>query len=135
MDYCIGFNFWKFYLIRTSFTLGEPVCLVKVFRLFRLKRIYFGVQSIDTVHRCKPSYLLAGPACLWCLVVSWFFNVDFNFHLNFVGHWSCNGNLEFHFLHKWHNTLYISSMFIVYVVKLLQIFGSNVMHQFYNIYA
>jgi hypothetical protein len=39
MDYCIGFNFWKFYLIRTSFTLGEPVCLVKVFRLFRLKRI------------------------------------------------------------------------------------------------
>jgi hypothetical protein len=31
-------NFWKFYLIRTSFTLGELVSLVKVFRLFRLER-------------------------------------------------------------------------------------------------
>jgi hypothetical protein len=30
-DYCIGSNFWKFYLIRTNFTLGEPVSLVKVF--------------------------------------------------------------------------------------------------------
>jgi hypothetical protein len=35
--YRIGSNFWKFYLIRTSFTLGEPVSLVKVFRLFRLE--------------------------------------------------------------------------------------------------
>jgi hypothetical protein len=35
----IGSNFWKFYLIRTSFTLGEPVSLVKVFRLFRLEWI------------------------------------------------------------------------------------------------
>ncbi len=38
-DYHIGPNFWKFYLIRTGFTLGEPVSLVKVFRLFRLERI------------------------------------------------------------------------------------------------
>jgi hypothetical protein len=38
-DYGIGSNFWKFYLIRTSFTLGEPVSLVKVFRLFRLEWI------------------------------------------------------------------------------------------------
>jgi hypothetical protein len=38
-DYHIGSNFWKFYLIRTDFTLSEPVSLVKVFRLFRLERI------------------------------------------------------------------------------------------------
>jgi len=29
-DYCIGSNFWKFYLIRTGFTSGELVSLVKV---------------------------------------------------------------------------------------------------------
>jgi hypothetical protein len=33
-------TFWKFYLIGTSFTLGELVSLVKVFRLFRLKQIF-----------------------------------------------------------------------------------------------
>jgi hypothetical protein len=33
-DYRIGTNFRKFYLIKTGFTLGEPVSLVKVFRLF-----------------------------------------------------------------------------------------------------
>jgi hypothetical protein len=38
-DYRIGSNFSKFYLIRTSFTLGELVSLVKVFRLFRLEGI------------------------------------------------------------------------------------------------
>jgi hypothetical protein len=38
-DYRIGSNFWKFYLIRTSFTLGELVSLVKVFGLFRLEGI------------------------------------------------------------------------------------------------
>jgi hypothetical protein len=38
-DYRIESNFWKFYLIRTSFTLDEPVSLVKVFRLFRLEWI------------------------------------------------------------------------------------------------
>jgi hypothetical protein len=37
--YSVGSNFWKFYLIRTGFTLGEPVSLVKVFRLFRLEQI------------------------------------------------------------------------------------------------
>jgi len=51
-DYCIGSNFWKFYLIRTSFTLGELVSLVKVFRLLRLEWIFFGVQTMDTVGRC-----------------------------------------------------------------------------------
>jgi hypothetical protein len=37
-DYRIGSNFWKFYLIRAGFTLGELVSLVKVFRLFRLEQ-------------------------------------------------------------------------------------------------
>jgi hypothetical protein len=39
-DHWIGSNFWKFYLIRIGFTLGEPVSLVKVFRLFRLEWIF-----------------------------------------------------------------------------------------------
>ncbi len=64
MDYRIGSNFWRFYLIKTSFTLGEPVFLVKVFGLFRLERDFLGVQSVDTVSRCTSSYSLAGPACL-----------------------------------------------------------------------
>ncbi len=37
MDYCIRSNFWKFYPIKISFALSEPVSLVKMFRLFRLK--------------------------------------------------------------------------------------------------
>jgi hypothetical protein len=66
-DYRIGSNFWKFYLIRTSFiTLGEPVSLVKMFRLFRLEWILLvfraWTQSVDVQHL----YLLAGPACLFC---------------------------------------------------------------------
>jgi hypothetical protein len=61
-DYHIGSNFRKFYLIRTGFTLGEPVSLVKVFRLVRLD--FFGVRSVDAVGRCTTSYLLAGPVCL-----------------------------------------------------------------------
>jgi len=69
-DYCIGSNFWKFYLIRTNLRLGEPVSLVKVFRPFRLERMFFGVRSVDRVRRCTTYYLLAGPACLWCLVPS-----------------------------------------------------------------
>jgi len=56
---------WKFYLIRADFTLDEPVSLVKVFRLFRLEWIFFGVQSVDTVGRCRASYLLAGPVVCW----------------------------------------------------------------------
>jgi hypothetical protein len=52
--------------MRTSFTLGEPVFLVKVFRLFRLERIVFGVQSVNThlYVDVQHLYLLAGPACL-----------------------------------------------------------------------
>ncbi len=39
-DYRIGSNFWKFYLISIGFTLGEPVFLVNVFKLFRLEPIF-----------------------------------------------------------------------------------------------
>ncbi len=66
----LGLSHWiQLYLNRTSFTLGELVSLVKVFRLFRMELDCFGVQSVDTVGRCTTSYLLAGPACLWCLVL------------------------------------------------------------------
>jgi hypothetical protein len=41
-DNRIQSNFWKFCLIKTGFTLREPVFLVKVFRLFTLERITFG---------------------------------------------------------------------------------------------
>jgi hypothetical protein len=61
-DYCIGSNFWKFYLIRIGFTLGELVSLVKVFRLFILEWIFL----VFRVDRCTTSYLMAGLACL-CL--------------------------------------------------------------------
>jgi hypothetical protein len=67
-DYQIGSNFWKLYLIRIDFTLSKLVSLVKMFRLFRLERSFLGVQSVNTLSRCTTSYLLAGPACLWCLV-------------------------------------------------------------------
>jgi hypothetical protein len=46
LDYSIGSNFWKFYLIKTSFTLGEPVSSVKVFRPFTLEQIFFGVDKM-----------------------------------------------------------------------------------------
>jgi len=36
---CIGSNFWKFYLIRTGFTLCELVSSVKVFKLFRSEQL------------------------------------------------------------------------------------------------
>jgi hypothetical protein len=59
-DYRIGSNFWKFYLIRTGFRFGELVCLVKVFRLFRLEWIVLGVQTMDTGGRCTNILSLAG---------------------------------------------------------------------------
>jgi hypothetical protein len=63
-------NFWKFCLIKTGFTLDEPVSLLKVFRLFKLEQMFFWVLRVcvDTVGRCTNSYLLAGPVCLWALV-------------------------------------------------------------------
>ncbi len=50
-----GSNFWKFYLIKISFTLGEPVSLVKVFiRLFRSEWIVLvfrvWTQYVDVQH-------------------------------------------------------------------------------------
>jgi hypothetical protein len=36
----IGFNFWKLYLIRTNFTLDEPIFLVKLFKPFKLEWIF-----------------------------------------------------------------------------------------------
>jgi hypothetical protein len=41
-------TFGSFYLDRISFTLGESVSLVKVFRLFRLERIVLVVFSVWT---------------------------------------------------------------------------------------
>jgi hypothetical protein len=41
LGHCIGSNFWKFYLIKTGFTLCELVSLVKVFRLFKLEQMCF----------------------------------------------------------------------------------------------
>jgi hypothetical protein len=43
-DYRIGSNFWKFYLIKISFTLDEPVSLVKVFRPFRMEGLFWCSQ-------------------------------------------------------------------------------------------
>ncbi len=64
----IGSNYWKFYLIKTSFTLGEWVSLVKVFRLFRLELICFGAQSVDTVvGRCTTSSLSIGRASVFVM--------------------------------------------------------------------
>jgi len=57
-------TFGSFTLLKTGFTLGEPVSLVKVFRLFILEQIFFGVLSVDTVGKCTTTYLLAGSACL-----------------------------------------------------------------------
>jgi hypothetical protein len=51
-DYRIQSNFWKFYLIKTDLTLGEPVSLMKVFGLSKLEQMFFGVQSVDIVSRC-----------------------------------------------------------------------------------
>jgi hypothetical protein len=57
-------TFGSFYLIKISFTLGEPASLVKVFRRFRLETDCFGVQSVEMLGRCTTSDLLAGPVCL-----------------------------------------------------------------------
>ncbi len=65
-DYQIRSNCWKLYLIKTDFTLGELVSLVKVFRLFKLEQMFFGVQSVDTVGRCTTSYLLCVCDALFC---------------------------------------------------------------------
>lgn len=47
-------KFWKFYLIKTGFTLSEPVSCVTVFRLFRLERSFWvfrvWTQQLDVQH-------------------------------------------------------------------------------------
>jgi hypothetical protein len=48
-DYRIGSNFWKFYLIRSGFTLGEAVSLGKVVRLLRLERDFFWCSECGSV--------------------------------------------------------------------------------------
>jgi hypothetical protein len=56
----------------TLFSLLEPVCLVKVFRLFGLERIFLGVESVDAVGRCTTSSYLFGKASVFvmpCLFV------------------------------------------------------------------
>ncbi len=65
-DYRIRSNFWKFYLIRTGFTLCERVLWVKVFRLFRLERFFLGVQSVDTVGRCMYNISAIGRFVMPC---------------------------------------------------------------------
>jgi hypothetical protein len=65
-DYHIWSNFWKFYLIETGFTLGEPVSLVEMFRLFKLEQIFFGVGSVNAVGRCTTSYYLL--VWTWCIM-------------------------------------------------------------------
>ncbi len=67
-DYHIRSNFGKFYLIKTGFTLGEPVCWVKVFRLFKLEHMFFGVQSVDRVGRCTTS-LFIGRASVFVFAI------------------------------------------------------------------
>jgi hypothetical protein len=72
--HCIGSNFWKVYLVRISFTLGEPNSLVKVVRLFRLERIVFGVPSVDTVARCTTS-LPIGRASVFVMPCFYYFAI------------------------------------------------------------
>jgi hypothetical protein len=62
-------TFGSFTLLESISHLSKLVSLVKMFRLFRLEWIFFGVWSVNRVSRCTTSYLLAGPACLWCLVL------------------------------------------------------------------
>ncbi len=58
-DYCIGSNFWKFYLIRTGFTSAELVSLVKVFRLFRSERIFLWCSE------CRHSKWMYSILSIW----------------------------------------------------------------------
>jgi len=47
-DHRIESNFWTFYLIKTGFTICEPVSLVKVFRPFRLEWKLLVFRLVDT---------------------------------------------------------------------------------------
>jgi hypothetical protein len=81
--YRIGSNFWKFYLIRTGFTLGEPVSLVKVFRLFKLEQMFFWCSECGH-SRQMYNILFIGRASMF--VMPCFLRVDriiFLFPINY----------------------------------------------------
>ncbi len=46
-------------------SLDDVVSMVKVFRLFRLELISFGVQSVDTVRRCTTSSSIGSRASVF----------------------------------------------------------------------
>jgi len=48
-------TFGSFTLLEPVLTLGEPVSLVKVFRLFRSEQMFLDIQSVETVGRCTTS--------------------------------------------------------------------------------
>jgi hypothetical protein len=45
----IGSNFCSFYLLKIGFTLSESVYLMKMFKLLRLKWVFFFIQNVDIV--------------------------------------------------------------------------------------
>jgi hypothetical protein len=51
-------TFGSFTLLELVSQLHESVSLVKVFRLFKLEQMFFGVQSVHTVGSCTTSDLL-----------------------------------------------------------------------------
>ncbi len=66
-DYCIASNLWKFYLNRTSFTLNWFLWW-KCLDCLDWKRLFW-CSGCGHSSRCTTYYLLAGPECLWCLVL------------------------------------------------------------------
>ncbi len=66
-DYRIASNFWKFYLNRTSFTLNWFLWW-KCLDCLDWNRLFW-CSGCGHSSRCTTYYLLAGPACLWCLVL------------------------------------------------------------------
>ncbi len=76
MNYHIRSNFWKFYLFRTSFTLGELVSLVKVFRLFRNNLITWILGFLQWY---LPTWAPGSPeAQWWSTVTGWNIVMDEN---------------------------------------------------------
>ncbi len=73
-DYHIGSNFWKFYLIKTSFTLWEPVSLVNVFRPFRLGMggfFFGGGGGVFTLMYNILTSLSIGKARMFAMMPCW----------------------------------------------------------------
>jgi len=57
---------------------------------------FSGIWSVDTVHRCTPSYLLAVPPCLWCLVKLWHYSSIIS--IKYFHWWSRSCMIK-----SWHN--------------------------------